>query len=621
MATTIQSTDLDFDTIKTRLKDYLKRQSEFNDYDFEGSALSNILDVLAYNTHFNGLTSNFALNESFLNTAQLRSSIISHAEALGYVPRSYASALAKLSLSITIVSSDRPTSIELPRNTRFTTSLNDVSYTFQTREKYIATPTSAGVYTFKTSEGSSDVPVYEGTEKTKTFFVGETTDSQIYVIPDLTIDTTTIRVRVFDTSVSPTFDTYTNINKATRITSTSTHYQIKEVPNGYYELIFGDGTSTGKAPSAGNKIVVDYLSTVGPAANGASVFSTSAQVEGVDLVNVTSAAAAGGSFREGIESIRQNAPLYFTSQRRMVTAEDYTSQILTNYGSFVDDVTSWGGQDNDPPVYGRVYVSLKFKTDVDAATQLDVKNKIISELSDNFAVASIDTKFVDVNIAYMEVLTTFNFDPDLTSRTSSATETLIQDTINSYFSNNLQKFGRVFRRSNLLAILDDIDESILNTKMRIKIQKRFTPTLGVTRDYQINFPVELGAATGMGSHERQITSSRFTFNSKSCTIRSKFNSTTLEIINTSEGVELDNIGSFDPKAGRVNLVGFSPTAVVGGELKISARPANESTIRPLRASVIDIDATASKANAVLDYQEIQASLTSSGSTSSSSSSY
>ena len=617
MATTIQSTDLDFDTIKTRLKDYFKRQSEFNDYDFEGSGLSNILDVLAYNTHFNGLTSNFALNESFLNTAQLRSSIISHAEALGYVPRSYASALAKLTLTITIANEDRPTAIELPRNTKFTTSLNDVSYTFRTREKYIAAPNSAGVYTFKTSEGSTDIPVYEGIEKTKTFFVGETSDSQIYVIPDLTIDTTTIRVQVFDTSVSPNFNTYTNINTATRITPTSTHYQIKEVPNGYYELIFGDGISTGKAPTAGNKIVVDYLSTVGPTANGASVFSTDAQVEGVSLQHVTSAAAAGGSFREGIESIRQNAPLYFTSQRRMVTAEDYTSQILTNYGSFVDDVTSWGGQDNDPPIYGQVFVSLKFKADVDAATQLDVKNKIVSELSDNFAVASIDTKFVNVNIAYLEISTTFNFDPDLTSRTSSTTETLIQDTINSYFSNNLQKFGRVFRRSNLLAILDDIDESILNTKMRIKIQKRFTPTLGSVRDYTINFPVEIGSATGMGSHERQVTSSTFTFNSKTCTIRSKFNSTTLEIINTSEGVELDNIGSFDPKAGRVNLKGFSPTDVTGGELKISVRPANESTIRPLRASVIDIDPAASKANAVLDYQEIQASLTTSGSTSSS----
>ena len=618
MSTTIQSTDLDFDTIKTRLKDYFKRQSEFTDYDFEGSALSNILDVLAYNTHFNGLTSNFALNESFLNTAQLRSSIISHAEALGYVPRSYASALSKLTLSITIAAADRPTSIELPRNSKFTTSLNDISYTFRTRETYIATPSSAGVYTFKTSEGSSDVPVYEGIEKTKTFFVGETADSQIYVIPDLTIDTTTIRIRVFDTSVSPTFTTYTNINKATRITSTSAHYQIKEVPNGYYEIIFGDGTSTGRAPIAGNKIVIDYLSTVGPEANGSSVFSTDVQVEGVNLEVVTSAPAAGGSFREGIESIRQNAPLYFTSQRRMVTAEDYTSQILTNYGSFVDDVTSWGGQDNDPAVFGCVYVALKFKTDVDDATQLDVQNNIISDLSDNFAIASIDTKFVDVNTSYLEILTTFNFDPDLTSSTASATETLIQDTINTYFLNNLQKFGKVFRRSNLLAILDDIDESILNTKISLKIQKRFTPTLGLSRDYQINFPVEIGGATGVGSVERIIASSKFTFNSKPCTIRSRLNSNTLEIISSAEGVEVDNIGSFDSKSGRVNLVGFNPTAVEGGEIKISARPANESTIRPLRASIIDIDATASKANAVLDYQEIQSSL---GSTSSSGASY
>ena len=613
MSTTIQSTDLDFDTIKARLKDYFKRQSEFTDYDFEGSALSNILDVLAYNTHFNGLTSNFALNESFLNTAQLRSSIISHAEALGYVPRSYASALAKLTLSITVAAADRPTSIELPRNSKFTTSLNDISYTFRTREKYIAIPSSAGVYIFKNSEGSSDIPAYEGIEKTKTFFVGETTDSQIYVIPDLTIDTTTIRVQVFDTSVSPTFTIYTNINKATRIASTSAHYQIKEVPNGYYEIIFGDGTSTGTAPIAGNKIVIDYLSTVGPEANGSSVFSTDVQVEGVNLEVVTSGTAAGGSFREGIESIRQNAPLYFTSQRRMVTAEDYTAQVLTNYGSFVDDVTSWGGQDNDPPKFGCVYVALKFKTDVDDATQLDVQNNIISDLSDNFAIASIDTKFVDVNTSYLEILSTFNFDPDLTSSTSSATETVIQDTINTYFSNNLQRFGKVFRRSNLLAILDDIDESILNTKISIKIQKRFTPTLGLSRDYQINFPVEIGGATGIGGVDRIITSSRFTFNSKPCTIRSRLNSTTLEIINSSEGVEVDNIGSFDSKSGRVNLVGFNPTALESGQIKISARPANESTIRPLRASIIDIDIVASKANAVLDYQDVQASLSSSGS--------
>ena len=609
MATTIQSTDLDFDTIKTRLKDYFKRQSEFNDYDFEAAGLSNILDVLAYNTHFNGLITNFALNESFLNTAQLRSSIISHAEALGYVPRSYASALAKLTLTISISSTNRPTLITLPRNTQFTTSLDSVSYTFQTREVYTAAPDSNGLYTFKTSEGSSEIPVYEGTEKTKTFFVGETADEQIYVIPDLTMDTTTIRVRVFDTSVSATFDTYTNISKATRITATSTHYQIKEVPNGYYEIIFGDGISTGKAPVAGNKIVIDYLSTKGPEANGASIFSTTAQVEGVNLVNVTSSAAAGGSFREGIESIRQNAPIYFTSQRRMVTAEDYTAQILTNYGSYIDDVASWGGADNDPPVYGRVYVSLKFKSDVDAATQLDVKSRIITELTNNFAVASIDTEFIDPQTTYLEILTTFNFDPDLTSRTSGATQNLLQETINTYFSNNLQKFAGVFRRSNLLTLLDDVDESVLNTRMDIKVQQRFTPTIGVARNYQINYPVSLA---DVSSTERIVTSSRFTFNSKTCSIRSRFNSTTLEIVNTADGIEVDNIGAYNPSSGRIDLVGFNPTAVEGDVIKISSKPANQSTIRPLRATVLDIDTVASKATAVLDYQETQVALAGSG---------
>ena len=609
MATTIQSTDLDFDVIKTRLKDYLKKQDEFSDYDFEASGLSNVLDVLAYNTHFNGLITNFALNESFLNTAQLRSSIISHAEALGYVPRSYASALAKLTLTISISSTNRPTLITLPRNTQFTTSLDSVSYTFQTREVYTAAPDANGLYTFKTSEGSSEIPVYEGTEKTKTFFVGETADEQIYVIPDLTMDTTTIRVRVFDTSVSATFDTYTNISKATRITATSTHYQIKEVPNGYYEIIFGDGLSTGKAPVAGNKIVIDYLSTKGPEANGASIFSTTAQVEGVNLVNVTSSAAAGGSFREGIESIRQNAPIYFTSQRRMVTAEDYTAQILTNYGSYIDDVASWGGADNDPPVYGRVYVSLKFKSDVDAATQLDVKSRIITELTNNFAVASIDTEFIDPQTTYLEILTTFNFDPDLTSRTSGATQNLLQETINTYFSNNLQKFAGVFRRSNLLTLLDDVDESVLNTRMDIKVQQRFTPTIGVARNYQINYPVSLA---DVSSTERIVTSSRFTFNSKTCSIRSRFNSTTLEIVNTADGIEVDNIGAYNPSSGRIDLVGFNPTAVEGDVIKISSKPANQSTIRPLRATVLDIDTVASKATAVLDYQETQVALAGSG---------
>tara|TARA_A100001388_G_scaffold227486_1_gene178865 strand:+ start:9392 stop:11272 length:1881 start_codon:yes stop_codon:yes gene_type:complete len=623
MATTIQSTDLDFDTIKTRLKDYLKKQNEFNDYDFEAAGLSNLLDVLAYNTHFNGLIANFAINESFLNTAQLRSSIISHAEALGYVPRSYTSSQAKLNLSISISASNRPNLVDLPRGATFTTSIDNVSYTFRTREKYTATPNSAGVYNFVTDDGITEIPVYEGIEKVKTFFVGDTGDNQIYVIPDITIDTTTIRVRVFDTAVGSTFDTYTNINTAKRITPTSTHYQIKEVPNGYYEIIFGDGLSTGKAPSAGNMIKIDYLSTKGPAGNGATVFSTSVQVKGQNLSVLTNTASAGGSFREGIESIRQNAPIYFTSQRRMVTAEDYRGQILTNFNSFVDDVTTWGGADNDPPVYGRVYVSLKFKDDVDIATQQNVKSRIISELTDNFAIATIDTVYVDPVNTFLELSTTFNFDPDLTSRTAGSTQNLVQSTIQTFFANNLEKFGQVFRRSNLLTIIDDLDEAILNTRMEVKVQQRLTPSLGLTRSYNINFPVPISVPD---DKTYIISSTKFTVNNISCVLRNRLSSTIMEVVDTSGNVVIDNIGSYNAAAGRIDLTGLNVTAFEGTAIKISALPTNQSTIRPLRASLLNLDQEISKANAILDYQNTQVSLSggtqtsSSGSTTSSGSS-
>ena len=179
MATTITSTQLDFDNIKANLKEHLKAQSEFSDYNFEASGLSNILDVLAYNTHYNGLLANFALNESFLATAQLRSSLVSHAESIGYVPRSYSSSQAKLNIQVTVSDAARPNTITLDRNTKFTASVDEVSYNFQTREDFIGTDDGSGNYTFVTATSESDIPIYEGTEKTKTFFVGETTDSQI----------------------------------------------------------------------------------------------------------------------------------------------------------------------------------------------------------------------------------------------------------------------------------------------------------------------------------------------------------------------------------------------------------------------------------------------------------
>lgn len=609
MATTIKSTQLDFDTIKSKLKDYLKQQTEFADYDFEASGLSNILDVLAYNTHFTGLNANFALNESFINTAQLRSSVAALAEGLGYVPRSFVSPEAALNLSISITTTPRPSAIILPRNTQFTTSVDDTSYTFQTREAFTANDNGSGVYQFLNSTGGTGIPVFEGTEKTKTFFVGDTTDTQIYVIPDVTIDTTTIRVRVFPTASSTTFDTYTDIKKAIKIENESTYYQIKEVPNGYYELMFGDGITTGKAPVAGNKIIVDYLSTQGGAANTASTFTPSSTITvnsvAYNITTVTESNAAGGAFKESIESIRQNAPIAFTSQRRLVTAEDYRGQILSNFNAYLDDVTSFGGADNVPPVYGRVYVGLKFKSGVTDSTQQSVKDQIKTDLTDNMSIMSITTEFVDPITTNLQLTTTFNLDPDLTSSTAQSIQNLVQTRINTFFSTNLERFNKVFRRSNLLTIIDALDPAILNSKIDVKMVQTFIPSNNISLNYDISYPTKLASPD---AELPILSSSGFTFNSQQCFLQNKLNSNKIQIISIDGTVENDNVGTYNQETGVVSLIGFKPSAIDGSFISLTVTPANQNTIRPLRNYVLGIDTSTSTSRALLDFQNTQVSI-------------
>lgn len=609
MATTIRSTQLDFDTIKGRLKDFLKQQTEFQDYDFEASGLSNILDVLAYNTHFNGLTANFALNESFINTAQLRSSVVALAEGLGYVPTSFTSSQAALNLSVLVTGSNRPTTITLPRGTTFSSSVDGVAYTFQTRENFVGTDDGNGTYQFLNANGETGIPVFEGTEKTKTFFVGDTTDQQIYVIPDVTMDTSTIRVRVFPTSSATTFDTYLNIVDAIRITNESAFYQIKETPNGFYEIIFGDGISTGLAPKAGNKIVIDYLSTVGSTANGAASFSTEAVVT-VNSVNfnvttTTESISAGGSFKESIESIRQNAPIAFSSQRRLVTAEDYKALVQTKFGAFLDDVISFGGADNVPREYGKVFIGLKFKDSITLDTQQTVKDRITTELTDNLAIMSITTDFVDPITTNMILSTTFNLDPDLTSLTPQAMEAQVQNTINNFFTTNLKRFDKVFRRSNILTLIDALDPAILNSKMEVQLMQGFIPTLNTSLQYKIIFPVILATPD---DSTFTVTTTNFTFNNKTCFIRNKLSSNKLQIITIDGVVEVDNIGSYESSTGTVTLVGFKPSGFNGSQIDVKVIPANQNTVRPLRNFILDIDTDLSTSRSLLDFQNTQVSI-------------
>ncbi len=609
-STAINSSDLDFNQIKTSLKSYLKAESEFADYDFEGSGLSNILDVLAYNTHINGLIANMGINESFLSSAQLRSSVVTHAENLGYYPRSKTASSANVQLSVS--GSDTTTStVTLEKNTKFTTTLDEVSYTFQTLEDYIATNDGAGNFQFKTSAGSSTIPISEGTLKTKTFLVGDTTGEQVYVIPDKTIDTTTITVSVFDTTTSSTSTTYVNVNDVARIDSTSTVYIVREAPNGFYDLIFSDGSVLGQSPTSGNKIEVKYLTSSGADANGASTFTPNAQISFGDpsvdyTLSVTTVSnSAGGDEKESIASIKGNAPLSFATQQRLVTAEDYRALIKSKYSSVISDVSAWGGNDNIPPVYGRVYVSLNFKDGITEETKTTTKNQIKTELGENIAIMSIDTIFSDPTNLFLELVTEFNFDPDLSGTTVETTEANVQATINDFISSNLNTFDKVFRRSQVLAEIDALSTAVLDSKMDVKMQLRFSPTVNILADYSLSYPVAIATNDDV---EHRITSTSFTLDGQKCTLRNRLSSNTLEVINEKGDVIKDNAGSYNPTTGKVDITGFNPSAFAGSNIHVTATPANQATIRPIRNYIITIDTDVSFANAVLDYQNTAATI-------------
>lgn len=611
MATNIQSTKLDFAQIKDSLKTYLQAKTEFSDYEFEASGLNNILDVLAYNTHYNALTANFALNESYLNTAQLRSSVVSHAISLGYEPRSITAAKATLNISLNLSGvPNRSNTYTLPALTSFTASVNDVTYTFRILEQIVATDDGTGNYVFLNSVGDTGILVYEGTLKTKTFYVGETGERQLYIIPDKTIDTSTATVKVFDNPSTSDFSSYTPLASAIRVSSTSQFYQITETPNGFYELNFGDGVSFGKSPDTGNVIQIQYLSTVGTEGNGAKVFTPSAQFTvnstGYDLTVVTEAASSSGGDRQTIESIRQNAPIAFASQQRLVTAEDYKAIILKNYANIIDAI-AWGGEDNVPANYGNVYVGLKFATGTTDAEKTTTKDNIVSSVTEYLSVLSIGTIFVDPIDTFVEAIVEFSFDPNLTSVTLQSTEAAVSAKVREFFNNNLGVFGKTFRKSALTTEVDAVSDAIISSSINVKVQQRFEPILNKSEQYEINFPVALAPADDVNT---TITSSTFTYNGTVALIKNQLSSTKLQVTDTLGNILIDNVGQYTPANGKIELVGFTLESITSGNtfIKISAKPSNENVIKPLRNFVISLDDDASFAAGLIDRQTISVSL-------------
>lgn len=594
MATNITSTALDFDTIKNSLKTYFAQQPEFSDYNFETSGLSNILDVLAYNTHFNGLTANFATNEAFLNTAQLRSSVVSHAEALGYRPRSRTPSSSSLTLYVNLSGvANRPSSITLNSGWEFNASNESETFKFITDKNYSAVDDGNGLYSFTDVNGNSNIKVFQGEFKTKTFIVDDTAENQIYVIPDESLDTGKITVNVYDTPTSTKFTSYYFLDTALNVDSTTAFFDIKEAPNGYYEINFGDGKSFGKSPAIGSKVVVRYFSSRGTDANGCSGFKSANSYVLNDVnypVNIqTQKSSTEGYEKETIESIRKLAPLQFASQKRLVTSADYRSMILSNF-PVVKDVAVWGGEDNVPIDYGKVYISLQYQDGTSESVKTETQNNIETNFTNQLSVMSISNKYVTPEETYLEITGNFNYDPSLTNDTGSAIQTSITNFLQEYFTNTLNSFNSSFSRSEVLTEVSDLNRAILSAKMNLKVQQRLNVTVGSPKNYNIYFPVVLIPAE---AQDYSIESSMFTYGDDAvrCTVKNKLNSNILQVVSTTGTVIVEDIGSYNYQKGSVNLNGFAPVSISTGTpyITFSSTPLDQSMISPLRNYVLRLD--------------------------------
>ena len=472
MATKLQVTELDFDLIKDNLKTYMKNQTEFSDYNFEGSGMSQIIDLLAYNTHYLAMNANFAMNEAFLDSATLRSSVVSHAKGLGYTPRSARAPVAYVDVTL---NSSTAVSATLAKGTRFTTKIDGSTFGFVVNEDITTTPTN-GVMRF------INVPIYEGTLITSRYTVDLNNIEQKFLISDDRGDTTTLKVSVQTSGSDVSTTTYTLATDITQVTSGAKVYFLQESTDGKFEVYFGDGV-VGSSISNGNIVQLQYVVTNKNKANGAKSFSTTSVSGETDVTVALLVAALGGAEPESISSIKFNAPLDYSSQGRAVTTQDYKTILPTVYAG-TQAVQVWGGEDNDPPIYGQVFLSVRTKSGTNL-TQAQ-KNSIAVDLK-KYNIASIRPTFVNPLITKIKLKVDFKFDSKTTTKTVGDLETLIRSTLATYNSGDLLNFDVVFRHSKISGLIDATDTSILSNTTRLTLNQIITPTLNASTQYVIDF--------------------------------------------------------------------------------------------------------------------------------------
>jgi len=582
MATNLNVTELDFADIKNNLKNFLKQQTEFNDYDFEGSGLNVLLDVLAYNTHYNALNAHYSLNESFLDSAQIRGNVVTRAKLLGYTPRSVLSPRATVNIVVTKPNSGTiPTVLELTKGTKLNTVVSGEEFQFVVLNTQQAT-LSGSTWTF------NNVTLVEGTSRELKYRVDNDIENQKFQLSDFDADTSTLRVRVQANEESTAFDVYTKFETLKGVDSTSKVYYLQENPSGYYEVYFGDGV-TGFKPTNNNIVTVDYVTTKGTESNGANLFTMVDDIGTFDNIAVSLvAAAAGGAEEETMESIRFNAPLTFISQNRAVTADDYAAIIKKEFSN-IDSISTWGGEDNDPPDYGRVYVCIKplLAETLTTAEKTNITGAILKGKN----VVSITPQIVDPNFTYLELDVSFKYNPNLTDRSSVELQSVVRDTITDYNFNNLNKFDGVFRHSQLTRNIDNSDPAILNTTVRPRMFQNITPANNALNNFSLSFSSPFfqsgnSSAFLISSSAFKINNVDHFFGDEPITDSTKRNVIVYKVVNEVNTTVIKSAGEIDVNKGTILLNNFTPDTT--DNIKITVLP-NSLDLGPKRDQLISID--------------------------------
>jgi len=473
MSNKLVVSDYDFDAIKLNLKSFLQGQTQFQDYDFEGSSLNILLDVLSYNTHYLAYLANMATNEVYLDSADIRNNIVSLAKMIGYTPSSPRAPLASIDIK---VNNATGTSVTMNKGTVFTTSVDDISYQYVTNSDITITP-SNGIYQF------SGVPIYEGSLVTFKYTVDSTDVDQKFTLPNANIDTTTLLVKVQNSSSDTTTNTYSLAGGYNNVTTTSKVYFIQESQDGKFEVYFGDGIN-GLALADGNIVILEYIVTNKTLSNNASSFTLSGTIGGFSDVTITTVSnSQGGSESETDESVRHNAPLQYAAQDRAVTTTDYETLVQSIYPNALS-VSAWGGEDDETPRYGIVKIGVKAAS---GSTLTETTKQSIIDSLKPYNVASVAPQIVDPETTSVLLTSTVKYNTGTTTKSSDTLKSEIVTAVTNYNTNTLQKFDSVYRHSKLTGLIDAVDNSILSNITTIKIRKEFTPTLAASNKYDIYF--------------------------------------------------------------------------------------------------------------------------------------